>query len=214
MLSSPFYVTQEKLAFPRVFLPFCVSFSRASGSNRILKRDVMKTYSPLWKNDAVCCLSRWSVREKENPWPALELRAWKVMVSIAEPLCVLCSALSPSWEWGCLHVRHAVQCFIRPQLGGTLACGCSWTPKTLQVFNVCAGRLLPFRGVILSVNNQVFSTNQLFWHWKIAWWILWLSFKTLFHGLKSFFSFFFRFRERVRSDCQDTWGMCHGQMHI
>lgn len=98
--------------------------------------DVLST----WKNDAVCCMSSWPVREKENQLSALELRGWKVAVSITEPLCVLWSSLSLSWKWWCLHVRHSMQCFIGPGFVGSLGCSCSWTPKTLQVFNGSAGR--------------------------------------------------------------------------
>lgn len=92
--------------------------------------DVLST----WKNDAVCCLSSWSVRGKENPLPALELRGWKVAVSITEPLCVLWSSLSLSWKWWCLHVRHAVQGFVGPKFVGSLGCSCSWTPKVFTGF--------------------------------------------------------------------------------
>lgn len=37
------------MTVPWVFLPFSISFSCASGSSRILKRDVMKTCSRLGK---------------------------------------------------------------------------------------------------------------------------------------------------------------------
>lgn len=145
--SLPFYVKQENSTFflgISAFLYFVLLCLRQwQNSQERSDEDVLST----WKNDAVCCLSSWCVREKENPLPALELRGWEVAVSMAEPLCVPWFSLSLSWQWWCLPVRHAVQCFIGPTFVGSLGCSCSWKPKALHVFHVCAGCLLPLHGV-------------------------------------------------------------------
>lgn len=55
-----------------VFLPFCILFSCASGSSRILKRCDEDTLST-WTNRTVCRTSFCFIREKENLLTTMEL---------------------------------------------------------------------------------------------------------------------------------------------